>query len=199
MRAYFFQEFWVCERFPHIYLNISSNKLTVDCQLLIKNSFQGHDILITKKKKYSLVPLLLLHSEECSRQDHFRAQDKAIKEKEKNKHIKFLIQLLMSKHPFTGFQPVSKKKKKKAVCPQPEVLFTSSSQNYNQHSVCENQPAHDCITFWLITPGGEVRLPSATQKPVGYRAEISKPRSRLTSSMNCKLSPLSPRPQWLYL
>lgn len=94
--------------------------------------------MITKKKKCSLVPLSLLHSEQRSRQDHFRAQDKAIKEK--NKHIKFLIQLLMSEHPSTGFQPVSKKKKKKTVWSQSEVLFTPTSQNYNQHSVCENQP-----------------------------------------------------------
>lgn len=135
MRASFFPEFWVCKRLPQTYINTSSSKLRADCQLLMENLFQGHDILIKKKKKYSTFLPSLLHSEQCSRQEYFRAQDEAIEEKTEN--IKFIIQLLTSEHSFTGFQSTSIKKHDDN--PISEVLSSTSSQNCNQHSMCENQ------------------------------------------------------------
>lgn len=64
--------------------------------------------LFKKKKKYSIVLLLLLHLEPYSRQEHFRAQDEAIKKE--IKHIKFIIPLLISEHSFAGFQSTIIKK-----------------------------------------------------------------------------------------
>lgn len=189
MRASFFLEFSVCKRLPQTYLNTSSSKPRADCQLLMENLFQGHDILIIKKKKYSIVLPSLLHSEQCSSQECFRAQDEVIKEKTDN--IKFIIQLLTSEHSFTGFQSTNIKKHDDN--PISEVLSSTSTQNCNQHSMCKNQSVpwscHLLANHICWKKSDSLLLPHR-RKSVRRERGIgtSKSGSRLTSFVNCPVS-----------